>query len=66
MRIGTALLIAWLANRATAGAQRHDYTGKIKGCSQGATIALTIIAGRYSTTSPSNPKASCQTPEPSK
>ncbi len=65
MRIGTALLIAWLAIGAIAGAQRHDYTSGIKGCSQGATIALTIIAGPLNYVGV-NPKASCQTPEPSK
>ena len=65
MRLGTALLIAWLAIGAIAGAQRHDYTAHLKGCSQTATIALTIIAGPLNYVGV-NPKASCQTPEPSK
>jgi len=65
MRLGTALLIAWLAIGAIAGAQRHDYTGQLKGCSQTATIALTIIAGPLNYFGV-NPKASCTTPEPSK
>ncbi len=65
MRIGTALLIAWLAIGAIAGAQRHDYTRPITGCSKSATIALTIIAGPLNYLGV-NPKASCKTPEPSK
>ena len=65
MRLGTALLIAWLAVGAIAGAQRHDYSAKFVGCSKTATIALTIIAGPLNYFGV-NPKASCKTPEPSK
>jgi hypothetical protein len=45
MRIGSVLLIIWLAIGAVAGGQRHYYNGPVNSCVKAGTIALTIVAG---------------------
>jgi hypothetical protein len=65
MRIGSVLLIVWLAIGALAGAQRHYYNGSAESCVKVGTIALTIVAGPLNYFGV-NPKTSCKTPQPSK
>lgn len=64
MKIGTLLLIVWLAIGALAGAQRHYYNGSVDSCVKVGTIALTIVAGPLNYVGV-NPKISCQAPQPS-
>jgi hypothetical protein len=63
MRIGTVLVIVWLAIGAIAGAQRHYY-GSGTSCAKTGTIAVTILAGPLNYVGV-NPKVSCKTPHPS-
>jgi hypothetical protein len=65
MRIGSVLLIVWLAIGALAGGQRHYYNGTVDSCVKAGTIALTIIAGPLNYVGV-NPKISCKAPQPSK
>ncbi len=44
MSKGTLILLLWLVIGAAAAGQRGDFSGTLS-CSQGATIALTIVAG---------------------
>jgi hypothetical protein len=65
MRVGSALLIIWLAIGALAGGQRHYYNGSAMSCVKAGTIALTIVAGPLNYLGV-NPKISCKAPQPSK
>jgi hypothetical protein len=64
MRIGSVLLIVWLAIGALAGGQRHYYNGSVNSCVKAGTIALTVIAGPLNYVGV-NPKISCKAPQPS-
>jgi hypothetical protein len=65
MRVGSLLLIVWLAIGALAGGQRHYYSGSAESCTKAGTIALTIVAGPLNYLGV-NPKTTCKTPQPSK
>jgi hypothetical protein len=54
----------WLIIGAAAAGQRGDYGTPNLGCTQGATIALTVAAGPLNYVG-LNPKISCTTPRPS-
>lgn len=64
MRIGSLLLIIWLAIGAIAGAQRHYYSGPVNSCVKAGNIALTIVAGPLNYFGV-NPKIACTAPKPS-
>jgi hypothetical protein len=64
MSKGTVFLFLWLIIGAAAAGQR-GYNGTANlGCTQGATIALTVAAGPLNYVG-INPKISCTTPKPS-
>jgi hypothetical protein len=65
MRRGTLLVILWLAIGAAASGQRSYFDGSSFGCTQGATIAVTMAAGPLNYVGV-NPKISCALPKPSK
>jgi hypothetical protein len=65
MRVGSVLLIVWLAIGALAGYQRHYYNGDVNSCVKAGTIALTIVAGPLNYFGV-NPKVKCTAPQPSK
>ena len=58
MRIGTVLLIVWLAIGVIAGGQRHYYTSSNPDCAKASTIAVTILAGPLNFAG-ANPKVTC-------
>jgi hypothetical protein len=58
MRIGTVLLIVWLAIGVIAGGQRHYYTSSNPDCAKASTIAVTILAGPLNFAD-ANPKVTC-------
>ncbi|HTX26392.1 MAG TPA: hypothetical protein VME19_05170 [Streptosporangiaceae bacterium] len=64
MSKGTVILLIWLVIGAAAAGQRGDFGGQLD-CSQGATIALTIISGPLNYLG-LDPTISCATPEPPK
>ncbi len=64
MSKGTVILLIWLVIGAAAAGQRGDFGGPLN-CSQGATIALTIISGPLNYLG-LDPTISCATPEPPK
>lgn len=64
MRIGSVLLIVWLAIGAFAAGQRGYYQGSIGTCSRAGTIAATIAAGPLNYVGV-NPKINCTAPQPS-
>ncbi|GAA0975074.1 hypothetical protein GCM10009555_032320 [Acrocarpospora macrocephala] len=64
MRIASILLILWLIAGVIAAGQRDYYAGPVENCNQGATIAVTILAGPLNYLG-MNPKIACQTPQPS-
>src|ERR1700721_1402848 len=45
MRIGTVLILVWLAIGAIAGGQRHYYSSSDPNCGKASTIAVTVLAG---------------------
>jgi hypothetical protein len=63
MSKGTVILFLWLIIGAAAAGQRGYYGTPNLGCTQGATIALTV-AGPLNYVG-LNPKISCTTPKPS-
>lgn len=64
--LGSLVLVVWLIIGAVAAGQRLDYTRPPAGCSQAATIAVTILAGPLNYVGV-NPKISCKhLPQPSK
>jgi hypothetical protein len=60
----TLILFLWLIVGAAAAGQRGYYNGSITGCSDGATIAVTIAAGPLNYLG-MNPQVSCNLPKPS-
>ena len=62
---GTVIvLLVWLIIGAAAAGQRGYFSSPSLGCSQGATIALTIVAGPLNYVG-LDPKVSCTAPKPS-
>ena len=61
---GTVLLFVWLIIGAAAAGQRGYFNLTNINCSQGATMALTIIAGPLNYVG-LNPQISCTAPKPS-
>ena len=59
MRIGTVLLLVWLAIGAIAGGQRHYYTNSNPDCAKASTIAVTVLAGPLNYAGV-NPKVTCR------
>jgi hypothetical protein len=65
MRRGSVVLLLWLVVGALAAGQRHYFSGTRATCSQGGTIAVTMVAGPLNYLG-IDPKISCQLPQPSK
>ena len=63
MRLGSAILVIWLVIGALAAGQRGDYKGAVD-CSNGATTALTIVAGPLNYTGV-DPHVNCTAAHPS-
>ena len=61
---GTLILFIWLIIGAAAAGQRGYYNSSTFGCTQAATIALTIVAGPLNYVG-LDPKISCSAPKPS-
>jgi hypothetical protein len=59
MRIGTVLILVWLAIGAIAGGQRHYYTSSDPNCGRASTIAVTVLAGPLNYAG-LNPKVTCR------
>jgi hypothetical protein len=64
MSKGTLILFIWILIGAAAAGQRGYYTASNIGCTEGATIAVTIAAGPLNYIG-LNPKINCTTPKPS-
>jgi len=64
MSKGTVILFIWLIIGAAAAGQRGYFNLNNINCSQGATMALTIIAGPLNYVG-LNPQISCTAPKPS-
>jgi hypothetical protein len=64
MRKGTLILFLWLIIGAAAAGQRGYFGLSNFGCTQGATVAVTIAAGPLNYLG-LNPQISCTTPKPS-
>jgi hypothetical protein len=65
MRIGSLLLLVWLAIGAVAGGQRGYYSSNDSSCAKLGTIAVTVIAGPLNYVGV-NPKVhDCTVPQPS-
>lgn len=64
MHIGSLLLVAWLIIGAVAAGQRGYYSGPVGSCTEGGTIAVTILAGPLNYMGV-NPKVDCTLPQPS-
>ncbi len=60
----TLILFLWLIIGAAAAGQRGYFNGATVGCSDGATIAVTIMAGPLNYLG-MNPMVSCTLPKPS-
>jgi hypothetical protein len=63
MSKGTLILFIWLIIGAAAAGQRGYFSSPKFGCTQGATIALTVAAGPLNYVG-LNPSMSCSTPKP--
>ena len=64
MRRSTVILFIWLIIGAAAAGQRGYFSAPNLGCTEGATIAVTIVAGPLNYVG-LNPKISCSPPKPS-
>jgi hypothetical protein len=64
MRRSTVILFIWLIIGAAAAGQRGYFSAPTLGCTEGATIAVTIIAGPLNYLG-LNPKITCSAPKPS-
>jgi hypothetical protein len=64
MRRGTWLLLLWLIIGAAAAGQRGYFNTSTVGCSQGATIVVTMAAGPLNYLGV-NPTIACKVPSPS-
>jgi hypothetical protein len=60
---GTLILFIWLIIGAAAAGQRGYFSSSNFGCTQGATIALTVAAGPLNYVG-LNPSMSCSAPHP--
>jgi hypothetical protein len=60
---GTLILFIWLIIGAAAAGQRGYFSSSTFGCTQGATIALTVAAGPLNYVG-LNPSMSCSAPKP--
>lgn len=65
MRIGAALVVAWLIIGLIAAGQRHYFSGSDATCAKTGTILVTIVAGPLNYLG-ANPKVHCTVPHPSK
>jgi hypothetical protein len=63
MSKGTLVLFIWLIIGAAAAGQRGYYSSPTFGCTEGATIAVTIAAGPLNYVG-LDPKISCAAPKP--
>ena len=63
MSKGTLILFIWILIGAAAAGQRGYYSAPNLGCTEGATIALTIAAGPLNYVG-LNPSMSCSAPKP--
>ena len=61
---GTLILFIWLIIGAAAAGQRGYFSAPSIGCTEAATIAVTIVAGPLNYVG-LNPKISCSAPKPS-
>jgi hypothetical protein len=61
---GTWILFIWILIGAAAAGQRGYFSSPNFGCTQGATVALTIVAGPLNYVG-LDPQISCSTPKPS-
>ena len=64
MSKGTLILFLWLIIGAAAAGQRGYFSANNVSCSEGATMALTIVAGPLNYVG-LDPKIACTTPKPS-
>jgi len=64
MRRSTVILFIWLIIGAAAAGQRGYFSAPTLGCTEAATIAVTIVAGPLNYVG-LNPKISCSAPKPS-
>jgi hypothetical protein len=64
MSKGTLILFLWLIIGAAAAGQRGYFSASNFGCTQGATVAVTIAAGPLNYVG-LNPTINCTTPKPS-
>jgi hypothetical protein len=64
MRRSTIILFVWLIIGAAAAGQRGYFSASNIGCTEAATIAVTIVAGPLNYVG-LNPKISCSAPKPS-
>ncbi len=64
MSKGTLILFLWLIIGAAAAGQRGYFSANNVNCSEGATMALTIVAGPLNYVG-LDPKIACTTPKPS-
>ena len=64
MSKGTLILFIWILIGAAAAGQRGYFSLTHFGCTQGATVAVTIAAGPLNYIG-LNPQISCTTPKPS-
>ena len=64
MRRSTVILFIWLIIGAAAAGQRGYFSATNIGCTEAATIAVTIVAGPLNYVG-LNPKISCSAPKPS-
>lgn len=65
MRIGSVLVVIWLALGLLAAGQRHYFSSATTNCAKASTIAATIVSGPLNYVGV-NPKLRCALPQPSK
>jgi hypothetical protein len=65
MRTRALLVVLWLVIGVIAASQRGYFHGSVASCTQGGTIAVTILAGPLNYVGV-NPKITCTVPQPSK
>jgi hypothetical protein len=64
MSKGTLIVFIWILIGAAAAGQRGYFSESNFGCTQGATVALTIVAGPLNYVG-LDPQIACSTPKPS-
>ena len=65
MRVGAIVLLVWLVIGAIAAGQRGYYNSPHENCTNGGTIAVTVVVGPLNYVGV-NPKIHCTVPQPSK